>query len=184
MDQNLPENISNTPIPGVFLIKRPTFPDDRGMFQEIVRFPDLEKAVGHEITIRQINKSVNLPNVLRGIHVAPWAKLIHCYEGEIYQVVVDARKDSPTFSEVFSVQIGESNPTTLWLPPFCGNGFCVLGDKPAIYSYCVTEVYQPNREIEIAWDDPDLAPKINWPIKNPLVSERDKQGKYLKDLDE
>lgn len=177
-----PKEIKTTNLPGVVVIERPVFPDDRGCFQEIVRIPDLEKVLGQDIHIRQINKSISKTKVLRGLHIAPWGKLVHCYAGEVFQVVVDCRKDSPSFGEVFTIRIGENNSQAVWVPQGCANGLCVVSVSDAVYCYAVTETFSPGKEVGIKWDDPDLAEKINWPVKDPIVSERDRNGIFFKDL--
>ena len=176
------DNITKTGIEGVFLIKRPIFPDDRGSFQEVVRLPDLEKEVDHKIEIKQINKSVNKKGVLRGLHIAPWGKLVHCYFGNVFQVVVDVKKKSPTFGNVFTCILGEDNSAAVWVPPFCANGFCVSESEVAVYSYFVTEIYELGKEVGLAWNDPEIMGKINWPLKSPTVSQKDQAGIAFKDL--
>lgn len=181
-ETNAQETIKPTSLPGVFLIERPTFPDERGSFQEIVRLPDLEALVGEQIIVRQINKSISKPGVLRGIHIAPWGKLIHCYAGKVFQVVVDCREDSETFGKAFTCELGGEKSQTIWLPPNCGNGFCVLGDQTVVYSYSVTEVFQPGKEKGLLWNDPQVSPQINWPVKSPELSDKDKVNPTLKEL--
>lgn len=175
-------NISPTNIDEVFLVSRPVFPDDRGSFQEVLKLSELEEVYKKKIEFKQINKSVSFPKVLRGLHVAPWGKLVYAYFGNVYQVVVDTRKDSPTFKEVFTVEMGEKNPVSVWVPPGCANGFCVLGDEKAVYGYSVTEEYSPGKEFGILWNDPELASKINWPIVDPILSDKDKINKTLQEL--
>lgn len=183
MDNLTPPNtIQKTSIEGVFLINRPVFPDDRGSFQEVVRIPDLENAVGHEIQIKQINKSINKKGVLRGLHIAPWGKLVHCYFGNAFQVVVDVRKKSSTYGEVFTCLMGENNSQAIWVPPFCANGFCVPDSGIAVYSYSVTQTYELGKEVGLAWNDPEIFSKINWPLTNPIVSAKDQTGVAFKDL--
>lgn len=177
-----PETLIETNISGLVVVKRPVFADDRGSFQEVVRLDEIEKLLGCEIHIRQINKSSNYPGVLRGIHIAPWEKLVHCYEGTVYQVIVDTRKNSPTFGEVFTIEMGERNPVSVWVPKNCGNAFCVLGDKVAVYGYAVTAVFEAGKEICLRWNEPDLIDKIKWPLKTPIVSDRDKSGLSFKGL--
>lgn len=81
------KNIQSTNLKGVFVVARPVFPDERGSFQEVFRLTELEQAFGEPIVIRQVNKSVSKANVVRGLHIAPWGKLIYCYAGDVFQVV-------------------------------------------------------------------------------------------------
>lgn len=168
--------VQPTNIKGVFVIMRSVYPDDRGSFQEVFRLSELETAVGEQIIIRQINKSVSKSGVLRGLHIAPWGKLVYCYTGSVYQVVVDARKNSPTYAEVFTCEIGGTNPKAVWVPSGCANGFCVTSKEDAIYGYSVTAEFQAGREIGLLWNDQKIFSKINWPIKDPILSEKDKIG--------
>lgn len=166
------KTVFETEIPGVFLIKRPTFPDERGSFHELFRINELEEAVGSEIKIVQANHSVSKKGVLRGIHVAKgYSKIVYSTDN-IQQVVVDLRKDSPTFKKHIVVNLG-SEGVGVYLPPMCGNAFQVLEDD-ANYFYFVTDYWSKEKELEVSWKDPEL--NIPWEINPPsLLSERDKQ---------
>lgn len=177
-----PPTVRATSLGGVLIIDRPVYPDERGSFQELFCVPDLEMILGEKINIQQANQSVSKPGVIRGLHKAPWGKLVHCYWGEVFQVVVDLREKSPTFKKAFALTTGGKNPVTLWVPPGCGNGFGVIGTSEAIYGYAVTSVYQPGQEIGLKWDDPLITSQIKWPIKRPIVSDKDKQNPGFKDL--
>ena len=177
-----PPTITPTPLAKVLIIHRPSYPDSRGSFQEIFRIPDLEKVLGQRLSIRQANQSINVPGVIRGLHKAPWGKLVHCYSGRVLQVVIDLREKSPTFKKLFSVEMGPQNPITVWVPPGCGNGFCVTGKTEAVYGYAVTSVFQPGREIGLKWDDPVILRQLKWPVKNPIVSDKDRQNPGFTDL--
>lgn len=181
-DQNWPKTIKTTNINGVFIIERPVYPDNRGNFQEVFRLSDLESVVGKNVVFRQINKSISLPHVLRGLHVATWGKLVHCYFGNVYQVVVDCRKDSSTFKEVFTLNIGDDNPKSVWVAPGCSNGFCVLGETKAVYGYSITAEYGQGNEYGLLWNDQELVDKIKWPISDPILSEKDKINKTFAEL--
>jgi len=179
---DLPEYVKTTSLEGVLLIERPVYGDDRGDFQEVCRLPDLEKVLGYEINIRQINRSVNKPNVLRGIHVAPWGKLIYCYQGKVMQVVLDVREGSPTFGKAFSCFLGEDEERTIWLPPGFGNAFCVVSEGPAVYGYAVTSVFEAGKEFCVSWKDENVMKQIQWPLTSPIVSEKDNTSQTLKEL--
>lgn len=166
------KTVFETDIPGVFLIKRPTFPDERGSFHELFRINELEEAVGSEIKIVQANHSVSKKGVLRGIHVAKeYAKIVYSTD-KIQQIVVDLRKDSPTFKKRIVVNLG-SEGVAVYLPPMCGNAFQVLEDG-ANYFYFVTGYWSKEKELEVSWNDPEL--NIPWEINPPsFLSERDSQ---------
>src|SRR5262245_36564295 len=121
--------IETTKIKGVLIIKRPVFGDERGFFQEIYRKKDLEKKLGYEFNPVQGNHSRSTKNVLRGIHIAPWDKLVTVLKGEIQQVVVDLREDSETFKQYVSVNISENNRVAVFVPKNCGNAFLIKSDE-------------------------------------------------------
>ena len=179
--KNLMENkyIKETLIPGVLILERPVFEDERGFFKETFRKSEFEKALGREWVTAQENHSRSKKGVLRGIHVAPWSKLIYVPRGEVYEVVVDLRKNSATFKKWISINLGESNRVKLFVPPFFGNAYYVLSDE-ADYEYEVDMEWAPNLEKEILWNDQDIV--IKWPDKNPIMSNRDKNAPELKDF--
>lgn len=167
-------------LPEVLLIERPTFADERGFFHEVLRLNDLEAAVGQTLPpFVQANHSRSVRGVLRGIHVATYDKLAYVPHGEVLAVVVDLRPESPRFKQFERLTLGEGNRLTLFVPPGFGNAYYVTSDE-ADYLYLVSEYYDPKREQQIRWDDPDLA--IHWPDPHPLVSERDRQGKTVRQL--
>ena len=171
--------IKSTKLEGVFIINRPTFPDDRGFFHEVFRLNDLEEVIKTPFNIVQWNHSRSVENVLRGIHVAPWSKLFYCVYGIVQQVVVDLRLDSSTYGQYISNIIGVDNPSAIYLPPNCGNAFLVLS-KEADCCYMVNDYWKPGAEYGVTFDDPDL--KIEWQVKNPLLSSKDQQNKKLKEI--
>lgn len=171
--------IKETSISGVFLLESPTFEDERGFFRETFRKSEFERALGRVWTSVQENHSRSEKGVLRGIHVAPWSKLIYVPRGQVYEVVVDLRKGSPTFKKWISLQMGESNRVKIFVPAHCGNAYYVLSDM-ADYEYQVDREWELGLEKEICWNDPDLA--ISWPNSNPLVSLRDQNAPLLKDF--
>lgn len=170
--------IEETNIAGVLIIKRPTFTDDRGFFREIFRKSDFEK-FGIELNLLQANHSRNKKGGLRGIHIAPWYKLVTVYRGMVQQVVVDTREDSPTFGKHISVNIGEKNWVSVLIPPTCGNAFLTLSDI-ADYNYLTTDYWAPGLEKAIIFNDPDLA--IKWESDSPILSEKDLKNPTFKDF--
>ena len=171
--------ISETDIPGVLIIERPTNSDDRGFFRETFRQADLESKLDQAVNFVQANHSRSIKNTLRGIHVAPWAKLVTCIRGGVQQIVVDARPDSPTFGKYISVELGEDNWRSVYIPAGCGNAFLSLSDI-ADYTYLTGDYWAPGKETEIHYNDPDIG--IEWQTTEPLVSERDTAAKTLREI--
>lgn len=170
--------VVKTEIEGVFLIKRPTYPDERGSFHEVFRLNELEEVLGQKINIVQANHSVSQRGVLRGIHVAKEYSKIDYSTNKIQQVVVDLRKDSPTFKKSISVIFGDG--TAIFIPPMCGNAFQALEDN-ASYFYFVTDYWTKEKELEVLWSDPEL--DIDWQINPPaFLSKRDSNVPTLKQL--
>jgi dTDP-4-dehydrorhamnose 3,5-epimerase len=168
--------IKETSLNGVFEIQRPTFPDGRGFFRESIRIPDLEKELGYSFTVAQTNHSRSTKNTLRGIHIAPWNKLIYVTRGAVQAVIVDLREDSPTFGKYQSFIIGEENRSSVFVPAGCGNAYLVLSDE-ADYTYLTDQTWEPNKEFAITWNDPTLA--VKWETAEPLLSERDQAAQLF-----
>jgi dTDP-4-dehydrorhamnose 3,5-epimerase len=148
--------------------------DNRGFFRETFRQEWLEKA-GIQADFVQENHSRSSPGVLRGLHyqTSPaQGKLVCVKRGRIWDVSLDVRKDSPTFGQHFATELSDSNRRLLWIPPGFAHGFCVLGDEPADVSYKVSSYYNPSTEMGVRWNDPSLG--IDWPIKDPILSPKDK----------
>ena len=174
-----PDYITETELPGVLIIERPTFPDGRGFFRESFRLADLEARFGASVNFVQANHSRSVKNTVRGIHIAPWHKLISVTRGEVQAVIVDARPDSPMFGKYFSAAIGDSNRSSIFIPAGCGNSFAVLSDE-ADYIYLTTGYWAPGKEISVRFDDPDLG--IKWQVRKPLVSDNDLSHPALREV--
>lgn len=170
--------ITETELSGLFVIERPTFPDDRGFFRESFRKAELEARTGYPVEFVQANHSRSVKNTLRGVHIAPWHKLISVTHGEVQTVLVDARVDSPTFGKYFSLIIGDSNRASIFIPAGFGNSFAVLSDE-ADYTYLTTDYWAPGKEFTVRYDDPDLG--IKWEVTEPVVSDRDKTCPTLRE---
>lgn len=178
--------IQKTNIEGLLIVEGgKTFEDDRGFFREPFRRNEFEEALGKPWVHVQENHAFSKKDVLRGIHIAPWDKFIYCPYGEVLSLVVDVREDSPTFKQVFKMQIGFSNERSsaarkvkLFIPKGLGNSYLILSEE-AVYEYQVNEYYQAGAEKGIAWDDPELG--IEWPVSNPVLSEKDKNNPSLKE---
>ena len=170
-------------IPAVLLVRATRFLDDRGFFVETYRRDDFA-AHGIAGPFVQDNYSRSARAVLRGLHYQkdPHAqgKLIQVLNGEIYDVAVDLRRGSPTYGQWVGVRLCDARSESLYVPPGFAHGFCVLSEV-ADFTYKCTDIYAPETYRGIAWDDPDLG--IPWPVKNPILSQRDQNLPRLKDAD-
>jgi len=172
--------IDITSIPGLLVIRRPLYSDERGSFQEIFRRSDVEAVIGREVVIAQPSRSRTRPGVLRGIHAENQDKIVTPQSGKILVVIVDLRPDSPTFREWSMFDFDNTNPntplTTLFVANGLGNSFFVIeadsDGETAEYGYCVSENYDPETaEMGVMWNDPEL--NIPWPHEQPALSNRD-----------
>jgi len=179
-----PQIIKKTTIPGLLVIERPVHKDNRGFFHEVFRLDELEKASGVKFRPVQWNHSFSQPKVIRAIHTEDWNKLIYPISGKMFAAIVDVRPDSQTFGKVetfiFDNTSSESTHAALFLPRGLGNSICVVGSEPVHYFYLVDDYWDDQKAKGIAWDDPDL--NIDWPVKNPIISERDKNNPTLREL--
>lgn len=168
-----------TNIDGVFLIKPKIYRDIRGFFLETYKKSEFEKN-GINVDFVQDNHSKSFKNVLRGLHYQkePYsqAKLVRCIKGKILDVAVDIRKNSPTFAKWYGVELTEENGYMLYIPEGFAHGFLVLSEEAEIIYKCSKE-YKPEYDAGIRFDDPVI--KINWPVKQPILSEKDKNLPYL-----
>lgn len=170
-------------IPDVFIIEPRVFGDDRGFFFESFNQAQFETAIGYSVPFVQDNHSRSTRNVLRGLHYQSrhvQGKLVRVTQGEVFDVVVDMRKNSPTYGHWVGATLSAENKRQLWMPEGFAHGFLVLSDS-ADFLYKTTDYYDPEHEHHIAWDDPDLA--INWPLMGaaPTLSDKDSQGLAFRD---
>lgn len=176
-------NVEATALPGVRLIKPAEYADDRGTFLESWQ-SDRYAAAGMGDPFTQDNVSVSRPGVLRGLHLQgpghEQAKLVWVVRGEVYDVAVDVRRGSPAFGRWVGCRLSEANHRQLYIPPGFAHGFAVVGASDAVVIYKVTGARDPASEVAIAWNDPALA--IEWPVRNPLLSERDRRAPRLRDM--
>lgn len=178
MEKN--SSIKQTSISGLILIKRQTFSDDRGFFRETVRISEIEEATGVKLEIAQMNHARSSQNTLRGIHIAPWNKLVYVVSGKVQQVVVDLRQDSKTFGKHESFIIGDDNRSSIFIPKGCGNSYLVLSEQ-ADYTYLTDEEWAPDKEIGVLWNDPALG--IKWELNGePVLSEKDQNNPPVKSI--
>ena len=170
-------------IPGLVLIEPKVFEDGRGFFMETYKMPDFV-AAGIKGNFVQENHSRSGNGVLRGLHYQnpPFAqgKLVRVIRGEIFDVSVDIRKGSRTWGKWLGVVLSERNKNILYVPAGLAHGFCVLS-KTAEVMYKTTGVYSAESEAGIIWSDEDL--NIDWPVKEPILSDKDQKWPSLKDSD-
>ena len=163
-----------TKLPGVLIIEPNCFQDNRGSFKESFSAERYKKIVGIDTLFVQDNQSYSKGSVLRGLHFQkqhPQGKLISVTRGRIFDVVVDIDPTSPSFGQHVGLEISEENNRQLWVSPGYAHGFCVLSAEADV-SYKCTDYYQADDEGGLAWDCPRLA--IEWPIKNPILSSKDR----------
>lgn len=178
MDQNSP--ITKTSIPGLILIQRQTFSDERGFFRESARIKEIEEASGASFKIAQMNHARSSKNTLRGIHIAPWNKLIYVTSGNVKAVIIDLRENSQTFGKYESFVIGDDNRSSIFVPAGFGNSYLVLSEE-ADYTYLTDMEWAPNLEKGVIWNDSTL--RIDWGFsESPLLSEKDQQNPTLKEV--
>ena len=163
-------------IPEVVLIEPKVFGDARGFFFESFNQKAFNEATGTNHQFVQDNHSRSAKGVLRGLHYQiqqPQGKLVRVVRGAVFDVAVDIRKSSPTFGRWVGAELSEDNQHQLWVPPGFAHGFLVLSDL-ADFLYKTTDYYAPQYERSILWNDSDL--NINWPIGEPILSNKDRQG--------
>jgi dTDP-4-dehydrorhamnose 3,5-epimerase len=161
-----------TTIPGVVIIEPDVYRDSRGFFLETYH-ADKYQGAGIPGPFVQDNHSRSVRGTLRGLHLQirrPQGKLVRVIEGEIFDVAVDVRRGSPTFGQWMGVTLSAENFRQCYLPPGFAHGFAVVSPVAQVEYKC-TDLYDPKGELGIAWNDPGIG--IDWPIADPLLSERD-----------
>ena len=174
--------VTESGIKGVYTIEPDVYEDDRGFFMETFHRERYRKLLGINLDFVQDNISRSSKNVLRGMHFQknyPQGKIVSASRGEILDVVVDLRKDSPTYGTWESFRLSEKNKLQVWIPPGFAHGFLVMSDSADI-DYKCTEYYHLEDELCLMWNDPEVA--IDWTINDPILTEKDKKGLSLKDL--
>lgn len=174
--------VIGTKIDGVKIIQPKVFGDARGFFLETFEKKRYQEMLDIDLDFVQDNHSRSAYGVLRGLHfqkINPQGKLVRVVRGEVFDVTVDIRPDSPTYGTWEGVILSEENKNQFWIPPGLAHGFVVLSDV-ADFEYKCTDYYNPAQECCLQWNDPQVG--IEWPIDNPLLSEKDKVGKLFKDL--
>ncbi|MEA9393428.1 dTDP-4-dehydrorhamnose 3,5-epimerase [Acerihabitans sp. TG2] len=174
--------VLNTKIDGVKIIEPKVFGDARGFFLETYEKRRYQSLLDIELEFVQDNHSRSTKHVLRGLHFQktnPQGKLVRVVRGEVFDVAVDIRRDSSTYGQWQGVLLSEENKKQFWIPPGLAHGFLVISDI-ADFEYKCTDYYNPQHEECLLWNDPTVA--IEWPVTQPLLSDKDKLGKLLKDL--
>lgn len=170
-------------IPDVWLLEPRVFQDDRGFFLESYNKRQLQQA-GLKREFVQDNHSQSTQGVLRGLHYQlkqPQGKLVRVVEGEVFDVAVDLRQDSPTFGRWVGEILTSANHKMLWVPEGFAHGFLVLSDR-AQFQYKVTDYYAPEDERCLIWNDPHIA--IEWPADvDPILSQKDAEGFRLQEAE-
>ncbi len=173
--------VADTALPGVRVIEPQVFGDARGFFLESFSARRYREEAGIELDFVQDNVSRSARGVLRGLHfqrTRPQGKLIQVIAGAVFDVAVDIDPRSATFGQHVAVELSADNHRQIWIPPGYAHGFCVTSEA-AIFQYKCTDYYDPADEGGLAWNCPDLA--IPWPIRDPILSDKDRRHPGLKD---
>jgi dTDP-4-dehydrorhamnose 3,5-epimerase len=164
--------VTTTKLAGVLIIEPKVYGDTRGFFKETFQV-DRYREIGVDLSFVQENHSRSHQGVLRGLHLQknrPQGKLVSCSLGSVFDVIADVDPNSITFGQHFSIELSDENHLQLWIPPGYAHGFCVTSEI-ADFQYKCTDYYIPEDECGVIWSDSDLA--IDWPIVDPLVSDKD-----------
>ena len=170
---------TETMLPDVFVIEPAVFGDDRGFFMESFNAAKFRKLTGTDVDFVQDNHSKSRQGILRGLHYQleqTQGKLVRVVSGEVYDVAVDMRKDSPTYGKWVGVTLSAENKRQLWVPAGFAHGFYVTSES-AEFVYKCTDYYHPASEVSVKYDDPTL--NIAWPLVNgekPSLSGKDEDG--------
>lgn len=168
---------------GVLLLEPKVYRDDRGYFFESFNQADFDQLVPN-VRFVQDNQSRSRRHVLRGLHYQiqqPQGKLVRVLTGEVFDVAVDLRRDSPRFGTWNGVQLSADAPRVLWIPPGFAHGFLVLSEFAEIH-YKATDFYAAQHERTILWNDPELG--IEWPLsESPVLSPKDEHGRRFRDAE-
>jgi len=173
--------VSETELEGVLLIEPRVFSDSRGHFLEAYQ-ETRYAAAGIQGPFVQDNLVMSARHVLRGLHLQNphgQGKLVQALEGEIFDAAVDARWGSSSFGKWFGAILSAANHRQIYVPPEFAHGYVVLSDG-ALVSYKTTDFYTPDAETAVAWDDPDIG--IDWPVADPVLSERDAAAPRLSEI--
>jgi len=169
-------DIHPTDLPDVIVLQPRVFGDARGYFMETFQKRRYTEA-GIADEFIQDNLSMSRRGTLRGLHYQlphPQGKLVQVFEGEVFDVAVDLRRDSATFGRWAGTTLTAENHRQLWIPPGFAHGFCVLSESAMLFYKC-TDYYHPEHERTLQWNDPTVG--IDWPLEgDPVLSEKDRHG--------
>jgi dTDP-4-dehydrorhamnose 3,5-epimerase len=171
----------DTRIDGLVLVQPKVISDDRGFFFETYRRNEYA-ALGIDVEFVQDNHSRSVRGTIRALHfqLRPGqAKLIRCARGSVYDVAVDLRKGSPTYGQHEAFVLSDKNAQQAFIPVGFAHGFCVTSEEADV-AYKVSSYYEPDTEQGIAWDDPAIG--VQWPVDEPLVSDRDRANPRLEEI--
>lgn len=170
-----------TSLPGALIIEPRVFGDSRGFFYESYHEAKFQQ-LGIEARFVQTNVSRSSRGVLRGLHYQwpqPQGKLVSVLEGEVYDVAVDIRRGSPTFGQWTGVMLTADNHRHFWIPEGYAHGFCVLSES-AVFTYQCTALYEQTADRAIRWNDAAIG--VDWPLSEPLLSDKDAKAPLLADI--
>lgn len=172
--------LKKTKFKDVFIFAPKRHKDGRGFLMEVYR-KDVFSASGLDVEFVQINQSYSIKNTIRGLHFQwdpPLGKLIRVVSGSIFAVAVDIRKKSGTFGKWLGIELSVKNKKQMYVPPGFATGFCVLSDGAGV-EYYYTALYNPKGESNLLWNDGTI--KIKWPIREPVLSKRDRKAQSFKE---
>ena len=172
-------NVSKTALPGVLIIEPHVFPDVRGFFLEIWHQARYQE-YGLPGQFVQDNLSSSTRGTLRGLHFqhpSDQGKFVYVLQGEVFDVALDVRVGSPTFGQWVSVLLSDENKRQVYIPEGFAHGFCVTSER-ALVAYKCTDFYNPAADYGVLWNDPALG--IDWPIRTPVLSDKDSARLPLK----
>ena len=171
----------DTEIDGLVLVQPKVTSDERGFFFETYRRNEFARH-GIDVEFVQDNHSRSAHGTIRALHfqLRPGqAKLIRCARGSVYDVAVDLRRESPTYGRYEAFVLSDKNAHQVFIPVGFAHGFCVTSDEADV-TYKVSSYYDPETERGIAWDDPAIG--VQWPVDEPLVSDRDRSNPRLEEI--
>ena len=173
--------VYSTALPEVFVVEPEVFQDERGFFLETYHARKYAEA-GIPAIFVQDNHSRSRHNTLRGLHAQrrhPQGKLVRVIQGEIFDVAVDIRPRSATFGRWVGLRLSAQNFCQAYVPPGFAHGFCVLSQSAEVVYKC-TDFHDPSDEIGIVWNDPEIG--IDWPVAEPIVSDKDRRAPRLAEV--
>lgn len=174
--------VESTSLPGVLIFEPDVFGDSRGFNLETWR-ESRYRAAGIDVGFRQDNLSRSQGGVLRGLHLqhpSAQAKLVWVLEGEVFDVAVDVRVGSPSFGGWVGATLSSQNNRQLFVPEGFAHGFCVTSES-VLFAYKCSREYAPDEELSVLWNDPEIG--VDWPIGDPLLSQRDRAAPRLSEID-